>query len=49
MQTFREICASFFANYSAKDRLTVFVQPNVIRLLDIIRNFSPEHCDPGEK
>ncbi|KAK4025948.1 hypothetical protein OUZ56_014980 [Daphnia magna] len=45
----REICASFFANYSAKDRLTVFVQPNVIRLLDIIRNFSPEHCDPGEK
>ncbi|XP_059352941.1 endoribonuclease Dicer-like [Daphnia carinata] len=45
----REICAPFFANYSAKDRLTVFVQPNVKRLLDIIRNFSPEHCDPDEK
>ncbi|KAI9563248.1 hypothetical protein GHT06_010706 [Daphnia sinensis] len=45
----REICAPFFANYSAKDRLTVFVQPNVVRLLDIIRNFSPERCDHDEK
>jgi hypothetical protein len=27
----------------------LFVQPNVIRLLDIIKNFNPKRCHPDEK
>ncbi|KAK4037184.1 hypothetical protein OUZ56_029224 [Daphnia magna] len=37
-----EICTPYFAKFSPKDRLLLFVHPKVIRLLEIIRNFSPE-------
>ncbi|KZS04781.1 Uncharacterized protein APZ42_032147 [Daphnia magna] len=38
----KEICTSYFAKFSPKDRLLLFVHPKVIRLLEVIRNFSPE-------
>ncbi|KAK4024462.1 hypothetical protein OUZ56_009885 [Daphnia magna] len=38
----KEICTPYFAKFSPKDRLLLFVHPKVIRLLEIIRNFSPE-------
>lgn len=46
---FRDLCAPVFEKYSAKERLMLFVQPNVIRLLDIIKNFNPKRCHPDEK
>ena len=46
---FRDICAPVFEKYSAKECLMLFVQPNVIRLLDIIKNFNPKRCHPDEK
>ncbi|XP_046636603.1 endoribonuclease Dicer-like [Daphnia pulicaria] len=45
----QDVCAPVFAKYSAKERLVLFVHPNVIRLLDIIQNFDHKRCRPGEK
>ncbi|KAI9553581.1 hypothetical protein GHT06_021502 [Daphnia sinensis] len=43
-QEIKNICTPYFAKYSPKDRLLQFAQPKVIRLLEVIRNFSPEKC-----
>ena len=46
----REVCTSYFAKYSPKDRLLLFVQPKVIRLLEILRNFNPKRSsDESQK
>lgn len=42
---FRDLCNPYFQKYSSKDRLLLFVKPRAIRLLDIIRKFSPEQID----
>ncbi|XP_057378262.1 endoribonuclease Dicer-like [Daphnia carinata] len=41
-QEIKEICTAYFAKFSPKDRLLLFTQPKVIRLLDIIRKFNSE-------
>ena len=44
------MCTAVFEKYSANDRLLHFVQPRVIRLLEIFRNFKPEpNSDENQK